>query len=156
VTGILLPLLLAQAAPIPAPVENGLQPPMLFACRLAGPKGETHVQGRIRRFYLKVAPGTGLMAIAEPGGYRDHIVIEIDPSAVPGLAGRFDTEARFPLETDKMVVTLPGYILTASPVRFGVGYQAFTNLRVEQAGSPAEAWTGPCTPILPQLEKKPS
>jgi hypothetical protein len=158
VIGALLPLLLAQAAPIPAPVENGLQPAMRFACRVTGPKGWTNVQGRIRRFYLKMPPGMGLMVLAEPGGYRDHIVLEIDPSGVPGLAGRFDTEARFPLGTDKMVVTVPaggGYTLTASPARSGAGYQSFTNLRVEPAGAEAGVWAGPCTTFLPKPEKKP-
>lgn len=158
----LLPLMLAQAAPIPAPVENGLQPAMRFACRVTGPSGWTHVQGRIRRFYVKTAPGTGLFVVPDRDGYKDHVVVEIDPSGVPGLAGRFDTMARFPLETDKMVLTLPSataggnYILTASPVRSGAGYQAFTNLRIEPAGSEAGAWAGPCTTILPQPGRKPS
>jgi hypothetical protein len=159
VIGALLPLLLAQAAPIPAPVENGLQPAMRFACRLTGPSGWTHVQGRIRRFYLKTPPGAGLLVMAEPGGYRDHIVLEIDPSGVPGLAGRFNTEARFPNGTDKMVVGLPAaieggaYVFTASPARSGGGYQAFTSLRIEQPGSDGATWAGPCTTILPKLEK---
>ena len=150
-----LTLLLVQSAGIPAPVENGLQPPMRFACRVAGPSGWTHVQGRIRRFRLKTAPGTGIFVMSEPGGYRDHIVLEIDPSGVPDLAGRFDTEARFPNDTDKMVARAGPYILTASPARSGTGYQAFTNLRIERAGVEAGAWTGPCTTILPKSDLKP-
>jgi hypothetical protein len=164
----ILPLALSAAAPqtasdrrIPVPTENGSQPPMTFACRLSGPTGQVALNGRISRFYLKVAPGVGLLVVAEPGGYRDHVVLEIEPSALPGLAGRYDTEARFPDGTDKMVLTLPGaggsggYVLTASPVRFGVGYQAFTNLRVERGDSPAAAWSGSCTTMLPKPDHKP-
>jgi hypothetical protein len=146
---------------IPAPVENGLQPPMTFACRVSGPAGEVALKGRISRFYLKVAPGAGLLVVSQPGGYRDHVVVEIEPSALPGLAGRYDIEARFPDQTDKMVLTLPGtggrggYVFTASPARAGIGYQAFTNLRVERGDSPAAAWTGSCTTVLPKPEHKP-
>jgi hypothetical protein len=156
VIGIAL-LAAAQAMP-PAPAENGLQPPMTFACRVSGPTGPADIEGRISRFYLKVVPGTGIMAIPDSGGYRDHVVVEIKPSPLRGLAGRYDMEARFPLETDKMILTLPGtagssaYTLTASPVKFGVGYQAFTKLQVERAGA---TWAGACTTSLPKPEARP-
>jgi len=159
---LLAALQAGSADPPPAPTEDGLQPPMTFACHVSGPAGEAHLEGRIVRFYLKMAPGTGLLAIPQSGSYTDHVVVEIEPSALSGLAGRYDVEARFPLETDKMILTLPaaaatsgGYTLIASPARFGVGYQAFTQLRVERADSPTTAWTGPCTTTLPKPGKKP-
>jgi len=158
VIGAVLPLLVQAAAPLPAPVENGLQPPMTFACRLSG---EAYVVGRISRFYGKAVPGMGLMAIPDAGGYRDHVIVEIQRSSLPGLAGRYDIVARFPLKTDKMILALPavagsgGYTLTASPAKFGIGYQAFTALRVERTQSSTAAWTGSCATTLPKPDKKP-
>lgn len=147
------------AGPPPAPVEDGLQPPMTFACRLDGPAGRAEVSGRISRFWMKVAPNAGLFVISEPGGYRDHVVVEIESSSLEGLAGRYDIEARFP-DTGEMIMALPGqagragYTLAASPARFGIGYQAFTRLRAERSGSPAVSWAGPCTTKLPQPGRK--
>lgn len=145
----------------PPPREAGLQPPMRFSCRLAAGGESREVAGTISRFYLVMPPGVGLMAVPVGDSYRDHIVVEVAPSAFAGLSGRYDLEARFPLDTDRMVIELPrsaaggGYRLTFSPVRFGIGYQSFTSLAVDRTGSgpggepQTESWSGSCTTILP-------
>ena len=151
-------LFLAMHGALPPPVEDGLQPPMTFDCRIAADGRTLPIKGRISRFYMKVAPGMGLMAIPVGDAYLDHVIVEILPGSLEGLAGRYDIEAKFPLGSDKMVLDLsaPGrtaHTLTVSPVRFGIGYQAFTAMRVERAGQ-AAAWTGTCTTVLPQPGKK--
>jgi hypothetical protein len=156
-----LMLLLAAQAPLPAPVEDGLQPPMTYSCRVQGEAGPVEISGRISRFYAKVAPGLGLLIVPVGGAYRDHVVLEVAPTPIPGLAGRYDTEASFPVDTDRMVLSLPGkagaggYTLTFSPVRFGTGYQAFSTVVVAPDGGRAAPLAGTCTTVLPNPGKKP-
>jgi hypothetical protein len=152
-------LLLAVQAPLPAPSENGLQPPMTFACQLNTGAKPVVLTGKMYRFYAKMAPGTGLFVTPQNGDYLDHIIIELAPSQLQGLAGRYDTNAHYPVDTDRMVVTLPGqaerpgFTLSFSSVRFGVGYQAFNQVRVERSDGSAPL-AGSCTTVLPKIEKK--
>jgi hypothetical protein len=155
-------LLLAAQAPLAPPAETGLQPPMSFACRGDFNGGPLEIKGRISRFFLN-AGGGGLFVAPVGDAYQDHIVFEIMPTPFPGLAGRYDIVARFPIDTDRMVMTLPAaggnapYALTATPVRFGVGYQSFTSMTLRRRDPAAPiVWSGTCTTILPEPGRKKS